>query len=128
MSAKPLPRAPQNDALATLAGRWADAARTLRWSGDERGAALVERLTGELEAALGASHAPQERPAAAPANADRLLTVREAAERLSVAPTWIHRHWRVELRDCARVLGRRTLRFSERALDERCRRLQLGKL
>ena len=100
----------------------------LRAYGDDRGAVVVERLTGELETALGAAYAPRGRPAQAPAAQDRMLTVREAAARLGVAPTWIHRHWRTELRDCARVLGTRTLRFSEQALEERCRRLQPGDL
>jgi hypothetical protein len=60
----------------------------LRAYGDERGAVVVERLTAELEAAVGAAHTPQGRPAPASASPDRMLTVAQAAERLGVAPTW----------------------------------------
>jgi hypothetical protein len=131
MTARPalwLASKPRNAALGELIARWREAVEIMQRYGDERGAAVVARLAGELEAALGAAHAPQGRQALASAAPDHLLTVREAAVRLGVAPTWVHRHWRTELRDCARVLGTRTLRFSERALEERCRRLQPGDL
>jgi hypothetical protein len=131
MTARPalrLASEPRSAALGELIARWREAVEVMRRYGDERRAAVVARLAGELETALGAGHASQGRPAPASVAPDRLLTVREAATRLGVAPTWVHRHWRTELRDCARVLGTRTLRFSERALEERCRRLQPGDL
>jgi hypothetical protein len=131
MTARPVLRlasGPRGEALGELITRWRNAVEMLRAYGDERGAVVVERLTAELEAAVGAAHASLGRPAPASASSDRMLTVAQAAERLGVAPTWVHRHWRTELRDCARVLGTRTLRFSERALEERCRRLQPGDL
>ena len=119
----------RGEALEDLIARWRDAGATLRTYGEERMALLVERLTSELEGALGSTGAlPRSKAADTGTTQDRLLTVRQAAERLGVAPTWVHRHWRTALRDCARPLGTRTLRFSERALEERCRRLQLGKL
>jgi hypothetical protein len=130
MTARPalrLATEPRGEALGELIARWRHAVEMLRAYGDERGATVVERLTAELETALGAGRAPQG-PTPAPASPDRMLTVGQAATRLGVAPTWIHRHWRTKLRDCARPLGTRTLRFSERALEERCRRLQPGDL
>jgi len=128
MTARPALRLAQDarsDALGELIARWRQAVEMLRDYGDERGAAVVARLTAELESALDAPRGAR-RPTVAPTSPDRLLTVREAASRLGVAPTWVHRHWRTDLRDCARVLGTRTLRFSERALEDRCRRLQPG--
>ena len=128
MTARPALRLAQDarsDALGELIARWRQAVEMLRDYGDERGAAVVARLTAELESALDAPRGAR-RPTVAPTSPDRLLTVREAASRLGVAPTWVHRHWRTVLRSCARVLGSRTLRFSERALEDHCRRLQPG--
>ena len=129
MTARPALRLAQDargDALDSLLARWRVALDLLRAYGDERGAAVVERLAGELEAAMAATGAPVRR--APPAGPDSHLTVEQAAARLGVSEQWIYRHWRTQLRDCARLLGTRTLRFSERALEERCRRLQPGDL
>jgi excisionase family DNA binding protein len=46
---------------------------------------------------------------------DGMLTVKQAAERLGVAPSWLYRH--SKKLPFARKLGHRTLRFDARALN-----------
>jgi predicted DNA-binding transcriptional regulator AlpA len=56
-----------------------------------------------LEASPGAATSP-----------DRLLTAKEAAERLAVRPGWLYRH--ASALPFARRIGSRVLRFSEQGL------------
>jgi excisionase family DNA binding protein len=77
-------------------------------------------LASELARALAmvlAAHARQartERPPDVVAAADDLLTVKQAALLLGVAPTWLYRH--SKQLPFARKLGHRTLRFHRGAL------------
>lgn len=74
-------------------------------------AILLERLT-RPESTNGSKPASDiER-----ASGDRLLTVKEAAERLSVDDRWIYR--KADSLPFTRRLGDRTLRFSEKGLDK----------
>lgn len=126
MSSRPLrlSRDPTTDAVAALLTAWRSTAATLKRYGSASQAELVERLADELAAALrGAGVTERAAPVRERASEpeDRLLTVAQAAERLGVSIGWVHRHWRSELRACARPLGQRVLRFSAQALDQHLR-------
>jgi len=60
------------------------------------------------------SPAPSEAPAKGPSNPDRLLSAREAAERLGVKPKWMYAH--AESLPFTKRLGERVIRFSEKGL------------
>lgn len=84
--------------------------------------AELPALAGELARALSMALARSAEPTAAPAqtpvperNADTLLTVEQAAERLGVATSWLYRH--AKKLPFTRKLGHRTLRFDARALE-----------
>ena len=71
--------------------------------------ALADRLADRVAARLNGA-APK------PAQADRLLTVSEAAKRLGVSKRYVYAHVSAYL--FARRLGKKTLRFSERGLEK----------
>lgn len=78
-------------------------------------------LAGELAHALGAVLARVAAPTVAPYaespehNADTLLTVEQAAQRLGVPRCWLYRH--AKQLPFSRKLGHRTLRFDARGLE-----------
>ena len=79
----------------------------------------VERLRAQLWARL---TRPESTNGCKPASdierasADRLLTVKEAANRLTVDERWMYRH--ADSLPFTRRLGERTLRFSETGLEK----------
>lgn len=94
---------------------------TLRALVESAEPAELSTLAGELGRALAAvlmrsavptAPAP---PSPQSKDADTLLTVDEAAQRLGVARSWLYRH--AKALPFTRKLGHRTLRFDARALD-----------
>lgn len=79
-------------------------------------AALLQARLAQL---LDAPAAAQQQQSAA--NADRLLTVKEAAERLGVSPQWLYQRWE-KLGGIKLDAG--TLRFPMSALDSYVRSLR----
>lgn len=83
--------------------------------GVEEAAVLLAQVAA-VQASLAARVASAAQPAAARRQqADRLISVDEAAARLGVTPRWLYRH-SVHL-PFARRLSRKTLRFSDLGLE-----------
>ena len=94
---------------------------TLRALVESAGPGELPELAGELARGLAdvlaRTATPAEPVAQVPPRdqADTLLTVSEAAERLGVARSWLYRH--ATALPFARKLGHRTLRFDARGLE-----------
>jgi excisionase family DNA binding protein len=73
-------------------------------------------VTLPRDALLQAINGNSAAPTPEPEQSDRLLTVREAAQRLGVSTRYIYGH--VDRYPFARRLGPKTLRFSERGLEK----------
>jgi predicted DNA-binding transcriptional regulator AlpA len=113
--ALPQPALPER--LALLAERWREDGAALRRRGAAPFAELLDQCAVELTGVLagnGDAAAPERRAPEAKV-ADRLLTTEQVAERLATTPAWVYAHWKAL--GFGQKLGRRTLRFSERALE-----------
>lgn len=103
------------EALATLLAD-PDRAATLSRGDVAEVLGQLERLRATLWCALTAPTVPNGgAPEVEPAGEDRLLTVKELAERLNVDDRWVYR--RADDFTFTRRLSDRTLRFSERGLE-----------
>ena len=77
---------------------------------------LLSQIDGLHAAVLIRLISPAPPPVAAAADDDQLLAVADVAGKLAVDERWVYEHVDTELEPCVRRIGKKTLRFSRKAI------------